>query len=80
MTRAEITDRGLARRLGQIVTMNHKGKRIQGPLVYYPDRYCVLTAEKEVVPLKAGSEVGLRRGRGLAKFDAAYLYYEYIGN
>lgn len=83
MRESTVTDKGLARRLGQNVFVGKEGKRgheVRGKLVYYPKGYAVLLPDKKVVPIKPGSIVGLRRGSGLANWDPHFLEYEYIGN
>ena len=81
MGRPEITDRGLSGRLGQTVFRTNKsGSEQKGKLVYYPKGFAVLLPDKEVIPIKLGDGVSLRRGSGFATYRPHYVEYEYIGN
>lgn len=82
MTRLEVRDSGLARRLGEdIVVISNNGRKEEkkGKLVYYPNKFAVLLADKSLSPIKSGDIVGLRRGSGIAKYDPHFVRHEYVG-
>lgn len=81
MRDAVVTDRGLARRLGQEILAGKKGQRgkeKRGTLVFYPDRFAVLTDENAVAPIRKGDIVGLTRGSLIANYGPHFVMYTYL--
>lgn len=82
MTRAEITDRGLSRRLGEHVSLSKtpEGKPWEGRLVYFPKGYAVQTPRSGLIPIRRGYVVGLHRGQGISGHEEHTVHYKYVGS
>lgn len=69
-TRAEVSDNGLARRLGEKVTVRQREMQTRdrayiaytGTLIYYPSSFGILLNHEETIPLREGDIVQLRTG------------------
>ena len=81
MRDAVVTDKGLARRLGQEILAGKKGRRgkeKRGTLVFYPDRFAVLT-DQNAIPIRKGEVISLMRGSLMANYEPHFVEYIYIG-
>jgi len=79
--RAYVTDRGLARRLGEEVALTKKGskskERAFGKLVYYPDKFALHQnedGEEVLTSIEYGDLVGLRIGARTGAIWTDYIY------
>lgn len=81
MARAAVTDRGLARRLGETakVFKQSPSLEVEGTLMYFPQSYAILKSGKRT-DIAIGDTVALRRGKGFGNFEEGYLKYYYMGN
>lgn len=80
ISRAQITDTGLARRLGQEVEVIKikRGKmtaRAKGKLVFFPDSFAVGGAPLNI-SIEKGNYIRLRTGKGKQKAES-YTTYVY---
>lgn len=77
-----VTDRGLARRLGQEIILE-RGKRnteTRGTLVYFPEDFAILGKHSKVTKLQIGDRIGLKVGSLMATYKPHYRMHNYIGN
>lgn len=78
--RAEVSNGGLARRLGEEITLKREVKQIRGEihigkLVHYPSSFGILLDNEQTIPLRDGDIVQLRTG-GQFPYMRDYVYRE----
>lgn len=78
MNRAEVTDKGLAKRLGEVIILVKGSKFYEGRLGYIPENFAIFNQNNQVIrTIKKGDIIKLRIGSCKANYSEHYRRHSY---